>query len=536
MFQIIQKAVVTAVMVTFLNYHSPAHAQNSFEINIPVGNEKNQIGFEARANADCAAPAAVLFENSANILILDPVNGRIVRINPFAADDIDIVISDDTLRYAKDMVKIDNGYLVLGSNYSTVFELDKDFRIVDQKNISDDLKNTGSEKIEINLIKKYWMMSNIDRKLSDIIVTRVSSNQAIYTIQDVEYELNSFGNILNHQALFINSEIFIALVEESFFSGDQEVLISRFVRWSLMDPEKVDDAFRAHDSSGCTGSRYFATSDNGLTVYLRSFEDRIEIRSAHYEPVGRQPNIRDYEETDTVSSGEGVFEFLEKYNQFDETKTVSAVPTISRSQILERAWLPLNHKWIVNIHNIEPDHIRASCPKPRRQGEVWRLPEYLKAMGGRKVVSVPYKWGGYFSKFDTFKRGQDGGRPTGDTCTCRKESLGYCVVQSSPRPVGLDCSGFVSYAWNAGNYYTTSRLPKFATKIKWRDLKPGDIVNKRGSHVRLVEKIENSMADDPTYTVIESSVSCGKVCRRSYRKSRLLAQGYLPFRRPNVVD
>ena len=51
---------------------------------------------------------------------------------------------------------------------------------------------------------------------------------------------------------------------------------------------------------------------------------------------------------------------------------------------------------------------------------------------------------------------------------------------------GVDCSGFVLRSWGwRGARHTTSSLANVTTAIALEDLRPGDILNDAGSHVRL---------------------------------------------------
>src|SRR5262249_60991913 len=75
------------------------------------------------------------------------------------------------------------------------------------------------------------------------------------------------------------------------------------------------------------------------------------------------------------------------------------------------------------------------------------------------------------------RRRVEAGTKAGNVCT-----------RNSPRSdvAGLDCSAFVSAAWGLSVHYTTAAIPAIAKRIEnpW-DLKPGDALNKPGSHVML---------------------------------------------------
>ena len=90
-------------------------------------------------------------------------------------------------------------------------------------------------------------------------------------------------------------------------------------------------------------------------------------------------------------------------------------------------------------------------------------------------------------------------------------------------------SAFVSAAWGLSVHYTTAAIPAIAKRVEnpW-DLKPGDALNKPGSHVMLFLRF----TPDRKAEVMEASTGgCnGRVCRNVYPLASLLARGYQPVR------
>lgn len=180
-------------------------------------------------------------------------------------------------------------------------------------------------------------------------------------------------------------------------------------------------------------------------------------------------------------------------------------------------------EWRVNEANYARERA-AACRVP---DDVWRRPGKVLNSMGKIVTGLPYKWGGYTSA-ERFISHMDEGRLAGDSCTCRDPEYDYCIV---PEASGIDCSGFVSQVWEI-DYHTTSNLSAVATPIAWDDLKPGDALNKPGSHVRLFVGFEDQ--DELLVRVIESAVSCGGVCERVLSAARF--SGYQPIRLNSMVD
>ena len=92
-----------------------------------------------------------------------------------------------------------------------------------------------------------------------------------------------------------------------------------------------------------------------------------------------------------------------------------------------------------------------------------------------------------------------------------------------------DCSGFVSMAWKLGDSYTSSTVDERAKKISWRDLKPGDAVQRSG-HVEIFGGWENK--GERRYWALEES-TWGKP---ALRKVKSFESGYNALRRDGITD
>ena len=95
------------------------------------------------------------------------------------------------------------------------------------------------------------------------------------------------------------------------------------------------------------------------------------------------------------------------------------------------------------------------------------------------------------------------------------------------RAAGVDCSGFVSRAWGLKAHNGTFKLASIAAPLPTIfDLKPGDILNRPGNHVRLFVGFEPG--PEVRLRTLESAVSCGGVCERVFTPAQL--QYYRPMR------
>lgn len=96
-----------------------------------------------------------------------------------------------------------------------------------------------------------------------------------------------------------------------------------------------------------------------------------------------------------------------------------------------------------------------------------------------------------------------------------------------------DCSGYVSMCWGTGTSWSTSTFFAVTHKIRVSQLKPGDAMLKRGSHVRLFY----AWADDAhtSYITYESGYGSVAVCR-IHDLAADLADGYVPARYDRISD
>lgn len=146
----------------------------------------------------------------------------------------------------------------------------------------------------------------------------------------------------------------------------------------------------------------------------------------------------------------------------------SLVPTaagaITREETLVRARSYASYPWSATTTNLT-----ATCKASYKS--IYYVGDF---------VGLPYNWGGYqtLAEFDQrIASGQAAGAQPDDgvlDCTA-----------------GVDCSGFVSKAWNVG-HFTTSDLDQTSSAIQKADLLPADVFNKAGYHVAMFSHMQAS--------------------------------------------
>ncbi len=136
----------------------------------------------------------------------------------------------------------------------------------------------------------------------------------------------------------------------------------------------------------------------------------------------------------------------------------SASADISRTEVMDRAKAYVYYPWRATAANET-----ASC-----------VAEYDSAFSTGDYVGVAYDWGGFSSLFNFDQKLQEGygaGSPAfGEVYWCT---------------VGVDCSGFVSRAWQTNQKYATATMHQIAGEIDADDILPGDVFNKASYHVTM---------------------------------------------------
>jgi hypothetical protein len=299
------------------------------------------------------------------------------------------------------------------------------------------------------------------------------------------------------------------------YTGEGAAVVARTVaELNVGDVEVADDSYIAIMDEST--AMYLAERDGKVVVEYLPLDAEIEIEP----PADRSTEL----ELPPVPDDDDEA-FRNRVRELAPPREGAAdlLPPMTRMAVLDNVKEFLDAAWVVSDANFGLD-LDDACDIP---ANVWSRPARLHSMRGRRVKALPYKWGGYMS-VEQFLQRAAAGALTGDVCTCRLAAHNYCIVE---RAAGVDCSGFVSQVWGIA-YETTSHLHAVTTTIRWEDLKPGDALNKAGSHVRLFIKFEDDARTQ--VRVAESAVTCGGVCERVLSASRF--DGYKPIRLRNMSD
>ena len=249
--------------------------------------------------------------------------------------------------------------------------------------------------------------------------------------------------------------------------------------------------------------RFVTVSGDGDVYFLRTQSKEVDVIGVGFRPLSNGKVI-DVRVAVSAPRSKG-----------SDEGPVTAVRPLTRQQVIETALAFEGIQWKVNppAYGRDPD---TACTG--FSGRV-RRPGYLHGKLQQEVRGIPYCWGCHGSLAQI--RGKiERGVLAGNICT-----------HNAPRSdaTGVDCSAFVSAAWGLANHFTTAAIPAIAGRVtNPSDLRPGDALNKPGSHVMLFLRFTG----DRKAEVMESSPGAcnGRVCHNVYPLASLLARGYQPVR------
>ncbi len=257
-------------------------------------------------------------------------------------------------------------------------------------------------------------------------------------------------------------------------------------------------------------SRRFVTiSPDGDVYFLRTRKGVVDVIGVGFEPM--RPG-----QTIAPRNAAADYAALARLGP----SAIAAMRPLTRANVVEIGRAFEGFSWRVSPRSYggEPD---AQCSGFNRV----RRPGYLIGHAGQDVRGVPYCWGCQGS-LAQFSARVSNGALAGNVCT-----------RDTPRRdvVGVDCSSFVSAAWGLSTHFTTLAIPSITTLVPdpWA-LKPGDALNKPGSHVML---FMGFTADRKAEVLEASPGACnGRVCRNVYPLAALLQRGYEPRRFRALAD
>jgi len=537
----------TVVVGWAASFAGAATAADTVVRQFSAGSTGTTVGIAAAGeDVELTGPQALTSDAQGNLFVLDQINGRILRFNPkqpagdpgilkMPADvqpnDLvvrksDILVWDGSIRTLKaadapSTRGIDDGTIQLEEVVTR--DVDDQFAVSAFAQMGSQPPGSAADLLDRNtraaVTKKtrqpdrqYVASRGKGSVIADVIPGKGDSSVRIEvqtmesneTIGQLSLRVpNKLGTV---EFLEIdNSDRFYVLGENVPESGQQAgTFVARYA-----PNGKLEGIYELPLENTPLTRRFVTISGDGDVYFLRTKDDGVEVVGVGFRAL-RNASVIDLRLPRTAAKGKnppgGKLD-----GKFD---AVAAVRPSNRQQTIETAFAFEGVQWKLTPANYGPDPDTACTGFDRI-----RRPWYLQGKVNQEVRGVPYCWGCHGS-LANFRQRIEAGTMAGNVCT-----------RNAPRAdvAGVDCSAFVSAAWGLSVHYTTAAIPAIAKAVEnpW-DLKPGDALNKPGSHVMLFLRF----TPDRKAEVMESSTGgCnGRVCRNVYPLASLLERGYVPVR------
>jgi hypothetical protein len=511
----------------------PAAADNTVVKRFQSGLGLDAVGLvDASEDTEVAGPQAIYVGENGHVYLLDQVNSRVLQFDPKDGGQtrsyrLPSNIEPTDLIVTRDHIMVWDGNVHAlrpsGPDNASVRGLDEDStRAVDDEFTVSAFAQMGSQRPsgDTDLFQEGTRSLQQSARVRQAVATRgegpvivdvvASKSPALFYM---EVRRKDETNLLARLKIQVRDRLGAAEFLEIDNRGRMFVLVENIpqsrqrtatafvVRFSAQG--RLESIYDIPLSESVALSRRFvAISPDGDVYFLRTRNNEVDIvgvgsRAVRADSVISSPYVRPTAGFPTKGKG-----------------FIAAVRPLTREQVVKTAFAFESVQWQVtqSAYGADPD---TSCSGFQRI----RRPRYLIGKLGHHVRGVPYCWGchGSLAQIGT-KVGQ--GTLAGNVCT-----------RDKPRTdvAGVDCSAFVSAAWGLSRHFTTVAIPSITDPLDnaW-DLRPGDALNRPGSHVMLFLRFT---ADRKAEVMEASPGACnGRVCRNVYPLASLLARGYTAVR------
>lgn len=507
----------------------------------------------ASEDVELAGPQALTADGQGNLFMLDQVNGRIIQFNPKQNIEPTILNMPDAIR-PSDLVVSKSSIMVWDGSVRTLKAADGQStraiggdtiqleevvtRDLDDRTVTSAFAQMGSQppssasdlldgNTRAAIVKKVRQPDRqyIASRGKGSIIADVIPNSGENSVR-IEIQTMDTNETIGQLSLRVpnrlgtvefleidNSDRFYILGENIPEGGKRaSTFVARYA-----SNGKLEGVYELPLENTPLTRRFVTISGDGDVFFLRTKPDGVDVVGVGFRALS-DPSIIDLSTPRQARSSptEGRPDSRTSF-KFDG---VAAVRPSNRQQAIETAFAFEGVQWKLTPANYgaDPDTACSGFSRIRR-------PWYLQGKVNQEVRGVPYCWGCHGS-LANFRQRIEKGTMAGNVCT-----------RNNPRNdvAGVDCSAFVSAAWGLSVHYTTAAIPAIAKPLDnpW-DLKPGDALNKAGSHVMLFLRF----TPDRKAEVMEASTGgCnGRVCRNVYPLAALLQRGYVPVRFRALAD
>lgn len=513
-----------------------ANAQDRVVREFNSGSGDNAVGIvDGGIDTEIGGPQALSVDDDGSVFLLDQVNGRILRFDPKnpTADATELKLPDDIeptdLVVRKQNIMVWDGIIrrmqVSGGDRPSYRSLEEDStRAVDDAFTTSAFaqmgsQQPGSEADILNFSTRGVPTSRKREPVRQYVASRGGGNVVVDVVPEdseaaAKIDVTREGEGTAFVQLRLRVKDRLGTVE--FLEIDHNGRMFVFAENIPKNASRAAAFVARYTSAGALegvyelpladvplSRRFVTVSGDGDVYFLRTQRGSVTVLGVGF----RRANAREAIDVQPAA--------LPSVQVSSGPNPIVAMRPLTRQQTVETAFAFEGIQWKLTpaAYGRDPD---TACTG--FNGRV-RRPTYLHGKLGQEVRGIPYCWGCHGS-LDQIRAKIERGVLAGNICT-----------RNAPRSdaTGVDCSAFVSATWGLATHYTTAAIPSIASRIQdpW-DLRPGDALNKPGSHVMLFLRFTK----DRKAEVMEASPGAcnGRVCRNIYPLASLLARGYAPVR------
>lgn len=531
--------LLALIFASALSLPHPAAAADVLVKRFDAGNGPDDVGIiDASEDTEIDGPQALTTDAGGDVYLLDQVNGRIVKFDPKQPAEEPRILEMPNQLQPTDLIVRKSDILVWDGSVHTL-QAQSDAGQTSYRGLEEIITRAADDK---TVVSGFAQMGSVDpgdatalidpntRAVSiskvvprprQYVATRGGGSVAIDVVTEgdnaarieVRRQGEESGPPLARLALKVQGRLgaveFLEIDNQGrMFVFAEDVPASGAVAGAFVARYSADgdlEGIYELPLSNVPLSRRFVTvSADGDVYFLRTQKTGVEVLGMGFRPVSARKAI-----------GIRVAELGGETPLPSAHGAITAVRPLTRQQVIETAFAFEGIQWQVNpgAYGRDPDTVCTGFA-----GRI-RRPFYLHGKLGQQVRGIPYCWGCHGS-LSQIRYKIEHGTLAGNICT-----------HNEPRndATGVDCSAFVSATWGLATHFTTAAIPSIARQLSnpW-DLRPGDALDKPGSHVVLFLRFTPSKMAE----VMEASPGAcnGRVCRNVYPLSSLLARGFRPVR------
>lgn len=478
-------AMVMAIPV-FVNADKTTASEKEVLLEVNVGNETGEVGYELYDDGSKLGPQAFIVKNN-KIYILDTVHDQILV---YVNDKLQKTVPICDLAF--DFTIHDNRFWVV-DEYNQLFEINEKGEVLSKYDIPDEIfscmirdirmNKDGNVVLQIDGGFSYELREqNFEKFDSDIQVVETEESVTI-AFEENGWEFQKDNKYIG--LLEVDKKDNCYVFVQTYLGDVTELIFEHSIEKYNAEGELEEYAIIDMSDNVYFSNKSIYVSDKGSIYLMECEEDSLVISELILgtSDESQMEHLREeYERTHPVS-----------YANSRAITSATSYISLKRDEVKNRASAMANFEFEV-----------TAAHKTIRTGT--ELPGYIASAAiGEVVTGIPYCWGGFNGYGSASVSGSFANMVTGNYMAGNVDTSTSGKVGGT---IGLDCSGFVCSAYGLTEKKPTSTLLTFGNEISSSNLKYMDFLVKNG-HTVLYSSTSGSY-----YYIYDASTATGKVAYR----------------------